>query len=72
MTQIKVMISDEKARELEEHAQATGVTVDEFVRRILEAPAQSTYESVGATDPRYLAAKDYILKKNAELYRRLA
>ena len=59
-------------QKLTAQARLSGVELTEFVKLVLERTAGQTCESIGADDPRFKNAKEYVLKKNAELYKRLA
>jgi hypothetical protein len=65
MTTITIPLSDERLARLRTWAEEAGLTPEEFLRRrveqILERP-----------DEQFHTAAAYVLRKNAELYRRLA
>jgi antitoxin FitA len=65
MSSITVNLSDEHLLRLKELAARLGVSLEELARvSITELLAQS--------DEKFESASEYVLKKNAELYRRLA
>ena len=64
MTTILIELPDEKATRVQAAADQLGLRLDEFVERTLDV-ALSRKETI-------TVAFDYVLKKNAELYRRLA
>ena len=65
MTTITITLSDERLRELKETASQLNVSPEELVRvsieELLSRPAEAFQYTV-----------DYVLKKNTELYKRLA
>lgn len=65
MTELTINLSEEKLVKLRERASSYGVSAEELVLagidRLLESPAED-----------FEKAADYVLKKNEELYRRLA
>jgi len=65
MTMITIPLSDERLAQLRTWAEEAGLSPEEFLRRrvehLLERP-----------DEQFRQAANYVLKKNAELYRRLA
>jgi hypothetical protein len=65
MTTITIPLADEQLRKLTELAEASGVTPEEFLRASVE-------KWLTHSDPAFAHAADYVLRKNAELYRRLA
>ncbi|MFY9611344.1 MAG: CopG family transcriptional regulator [Blastocatellia bacterium] len=65
MTTITIGLSDDRALRLNEMAARLGVSPEELVR-------VSVDELLARPDEEFERAVDYVLKKNAELYRRLA
>lgn len=65
MTVIPIPLSDERLAQLQIRAQQAGVTPEEFLRRRVD-------HLLDRPDEQFLKAATYVLKKNAELYRRLA
>lgn len=65
MSTLEIEISDEMAAKLNAAAERLGVTPANYLRRIAE-------EKLSETDEGFERAADYVLTKNAELYRRLA
>jgi predicted transcriptional regulator len=65
MTRITIGLSDDRALRLKEMASRLGVSPEEIVRVSVE-------ELLARPDEEFERAADYVLKKNAELYRRLA
>ena len=65
MATITISVSEEELARLRSLAERSGLTPEEFVRtrvgRILDDP-----------DEAFARAADYVLRKNAELYRRLS
>ena len=73
MTRITVELADEQATKLKEKAQQLGVNIEEFARIAMESYKRNEVdEDIEPEDPRFEKAADRILKKNAELYKRLA
>jgi hypothetical protein len=64
MTTITIQLQDEKATRVRQAANQMGVSIEEFLEKSLDV-ALSRNDSVQF-------AFDYVLKKNAELYLRLA
>ncbi len=64
MSTLTIAVDDAKLQQLQETAQRLGVPVEDLV-------AQSIDEYLTRRQ-RFEEAADYLLKKNAELYRRLA
>lgn len=60
-----VTLSEERALRLEELARKAGVSPEEFLRSSVE-------EWLARAGNDFAQAADYVLNKNAELYRRLA
>ena len=58
-------ISDEKAEALEDAAQRLGISVEELLRASVD-------ETLQKLDAEFERAAEQVLRKNAELYRRLA
>jgi len=65
MTTVTVALADERVSRLEQLATSLGVSSDELVRVSIE-------ELLTRPEEAFRQAADYVLKKNAELYRRLA
>lgn len=65
MSTLEIEITDEMAVKLNAAAARLGVTPADYLRRIAE-------EKLSETDEAFESATDYVLAKNAELYRRLA
>ena len=65
MSAITIENSDERLRKLREVAARLGVSPEELVRASLD-------ELLARPDDEFERAADYVLEKNAELYRRLA
>jgi len=64
-TTITIDLPDERAKRLKEMASRLGVSPEELVRVSVE-------ELLARPDEEFERAVDYVLKKNSELYRRLA
>jgi len=62
---ITVPITEERLRELRQLAASLNVTAEELVRVGIE-------ELLATGDEGFRRAMEYVMKKNAELYRRLA
>jgi hypothetical protein len=65
MTTVSVSISDDKAQRLRDKAKDLGLTLEQFLTASVE-------DLASRPDPDFDAAVEKVLKKNAELYRRLA
>jgi antitoxin FitA len=65
MTTISIPLSDEQLVQLKALAEKAGVTPEDLARARLEEWLQGPHED-------FLGAAQYVLQKNAELYRRLA
>jgi hypothetical protein len=65
MTMITIPLSDERLAQLRTWAEQTGLTPEEFLRRRVE-------QLLEPPDEQFRQAAAYVLRKNAELYRRLA
>ncbi len=65
MTSITLDIPEERLTRLQERAESLGVTLEELVRQSIEA-------LLGRPTPEVQQAIDYVVRKNTELYRRLA
>jgi antitoxin FitA len=65
MTMVSIPLSDERLAKLEALAQQAGLPVEEFLRRRVE-------QLLDRPDEQFRKTADYVLQKNAELYRRLA
>ena len=73
MTTITISLPDDDAFKLKERATRLGIKLEDLARTIIEdSAARETDEFIDASDERFKRAADYVLKKNAELYRRLA
>ena len=64
MSTLTFEVPEEHAEKLEAAARTDGLALDDLLRRL-------TAEYLDRKDT-FTAAKDYVLAKNAELYRRLA
>lgn len=65
MTMITIPISDERLVQLQTRARHEGVAPEEFLRRRVD-------QLLDQPDQAFRQVSEYVLKKNAELYRRLA
>jgi hypothetical protein len=65
MSTITVAIPEERLAQLNERAKELGVVPEELVRVSIE-------ELLTRPEPEFEQAVNYVLKKNTELYRRLA
>lgn len=65
MTSITIPLSDERVAQLRVWAEEAGLPPEEFLRRRVE-------QLLDRPDQQFQKAADYLLQKNAELYRRLA
>lgn len=65
MTSISVTLPNDRLLKLQEIAARLGVTPEDLVRTSIE-------ELLARPDDAFQQAVDYVLNKNAELYRRLA
>ncbi|MCI0393467.1 MAG: DNA-binding protein [Chloroflexi bacterium] len=65
MTSITITLPDDRLQKLNEIANRFSITPEELVRASVE-------ELLTRPDEEFLQALEYILDKNAELYRRLA
>ena len=65
MTTITMSIPDGHLKRLQEIADRFGITLEQLVRAGIE-------QLLSQPDETFQNAADYVLKKNAELYRRLA
>jgi len=65
MTTITIALSEERAKRLQELASRLQIAPEELVRVSVE-------ELLARPDEQFQQALDRVLKKNAELYRRLA
>jgi hypothetical protein len=63
---ITISLSEEASKELEKRAKNLGITIEELARVEIERFATTI------SDEEFKRASEYVLKKNAELYRRLA
>jgi hypothetical protein len=65
MTTITIPLSDERVAQLRLRAAEVGLPPEEFLRRRVE-------QLLDRPDEQFQKASEYLLQKNAELYRRLA
>ena len=65
MKTLEVQLPEQTASRLEEAAERLSVSPEELL-------VLSVEEKLAQLDAEFRAASDYVLKKNAELYRRLA
>jgi antitoxin FitA len=65
MVQMNITLSDDSARLLRQRASEADMTPEELVRATVE-------EWLRRSKDDFAAAAEYVLKKNAELYRRLS
>lgn len=65
MSSITINLQDEQMAKLQELANRLGISIEEVARVSIE-------ELLAAPDERFEQAADYVLKKNEDLYRRLA
>ncbi len=65
MEELTITLPEETAARLKAAARTSGVKPEEFVRASLE-------ERLAKVDGKFIQAMNYVLKKNAELYLRLA
>jgi len=65
MSSITINLQDEQVVRLQEIANRLGISVEDLAR-------MSIVELLAAPDERFEQAADYVLKKNEDLYRRLA
>jgi antitoxin FitA len=65
MTTIAVSLTEERLAKLRTWAEQTGLTLEEFLRQHVE-------KLLDWRDEQFREAVDYVLQKNAEIYRRLA
>jgi hypothetical protein len=65
MSDITIPLSDEQLAQLKLLAEQDGLSPEEFLRRRVE-------QLLEPSDEEFRDAASYILKKNAELYRRLS
>lgn len=65
MTMMTIDLTEERFQQLQQRAQALGVTPEDLVLLSIE-------ELLKRIDPELQQAIDYVLMKNADLYRRLA
>lgn len=65
MTTITITLADQRALKLKELAEEMGVAPEELLRARVE-------EWLSRPEPNFAEAAAYVLKKNADLYRRLA
>lgn len=64
MSTVTLSLPEDKAAQLTRAAEQLGVTVEELLQRITDDFLSRQVE--------FAAASEYVLQKNAELYRRLA
>lgn len=65
MTTLRFDISDDKAEALEDAAERLGISIDELLRASVD-------ETLQKLDADFEQAAQHVVKKNVELYRRLA
>ncbi len=65
MTTITISLPDDRLSKLKQRAEQAGVAPEELLRAGVE-------EWLSRSEPNFSEAADYVLTKNAELYRRLA
>ncbi|MGF1936544.1 MAG: ribbon-helix-helix protein, CopG family [Nostoc sp. ChiQUE02] len=65
MASITIEISDEQLQKLQALAQENGISLEELLRARIE-------DWLSQPTSKFAQAANYVLKKNAELYRRLA
>jgi hypothetical protein len=65
MSTITIELTDDSISRLEEKASRLGVTAEDLVRASVE-------DLLSQPDETFQRAIDYVLRKNADLYRRLA
>ena len=65
MSSITIKLQDEQVVRLQEIASRLGISVEDLAR-------MSLVELLAAPDEKFEQAADYVLKKNEDLYRRLA
>lgn len=65
MTMITIPLSEDRLAQLRLWAEQTGLSPEEFLRRRVE-------QLLNQPDEQFRQAADYIVHKNADLYRRLA
>ena len=65
MTTITIPLSEEHLAQLQALAEKAGLTPEEFLRRRVDQLLENP-------DEQFRQAADYVLQKNAELYRRLS
>ncbi len=65
MTEITISISDERLAELQELASASGLTAEDFLTRCID-------QWLTRPEREFSQAAEHVLRKNAELYQRLA
>jgi antitoxin FitA len=65
MTQITIELAEERLQVLQQRADDLGITLEELVQLSID-------DLLTRPQDEFQQAVDYVLKKNAELYRRLA
>ena len=65
MTNISISLSEERLAQLRALAERNGVSPEEFLNRRVD-------HFLASTETEFCEAADFVLRKNAELYRRLA
>ena len=65
MTSITVEIPDEQLQKLQQLAQESGISLEDLLRASIE-------DWLNYPKSEFVQASSYVLKKNAQLYRRLA
>ena len=70
---ITIKLSAEFAKRLDDKARRIGSAVEDIARGAVEDSLQEAEDqSVGPDDHLYRRASEFVLRKNADLYRRLA
>jgi predicted DNA-binding protein len=70
---VTVKLSAEFAKRLADKARRTGSTIEDLARGAVEDSLQEAEDqSVGPNDHVYHRASEFVLRRNADLYRRLA
>jgi hypothetical protein len=65
MTSVEISISENQARRLQALSERVGLSIEELLRGRMD-------QFLDRTESEFETAADYVLRKNAELYRRLA
>ena len=70
---ITIKLSVEFAKRLDDKARRSGLTVEELARAAVEDSLQEAEDrSIGPGDEVFRRSSEFVLRKNADLYRRLA